>query len=390
MKALKVLTICTLLGAALAVHAQNKTVKVGFLSTLSGPTAAIGTDVRDGLQLFLKSKGGKLGGLPAELIITDDALSTDTAKQNTERLLKREKVDFITGGVFAAVYLPVLPEILAAKTFYLGSNGGPQDYAGVKCNPYYFSVAFQNEDLSPGIASFMDKRGFKSIYLVATAGAGGREVLNGFKRHYKGKYEEMYTKLGQVDYAAELATIRAAKPEAVFAFLPGGMGVSFMKQFVGAGLSKDTQVFVPGYNADEDSLRPLGETLLGTMNTSHWAHDLDNAANKRFVQDFQAEYKRLPSMYAAQGYDVGQLMDAATRDVKGRLSDKDALRKALEAANFESVRGKFKFNKNHMPIHDIYMRVVTKDAQGRVTNKTLTTVAKQQSDPFASECQMSR
>ncbi len=195
MKTLKVLTICTLLGAALAVHAQNKTVKVGFLSTLSGPTAAIGTDVRDGLQLFLKSKGGKLGGLPAELIITDDALSTDTAKQNTERLLKREKVDFITGGVFAAVYLPVLPEILAAKTFYLGSNGGPQDYAGVKCNPYYFSVAFQNEDLSPGIASFMDKRGFKSIYLVATAGAGGREVLNGFKRHYKGKYEPQNPRL---------------------------------------------------------------------------------------------------------------------------------------------------------------------------------------------------
>jgi branched-chain amino acid transport system substrate-binding protein len=370
-----------------AASAADK-VKIGFISTLSGPAAGIGMDIKDGLQLALKLKGGKVGGLPVEVIIADDALNVDTAKQAAERMLKREKVDFITGGVFGAVYIPILPEIIASKTFYLGSNSGPQDYAGEKCSPYYFSVAFQNEDFSPGIASFIASRGVKSIYLIAAAGPGGREVLNGFKRSYKGKYEEIYTKLNQVDYAAELATIRAAKPEAVFAFLPGGMGVAFMKQFVGAGLSKDTQVFVGGFNADEDSLRLLGDTMLGTMNTSHWAHDLDNPANKRFVAAFEAEYKRLPSMYAAQGYDVIQLLDASVRDVKGRIEDKDAMRKALEAANFESVRGKFKFNKNHMPIHDIYMRVVTKDSKGRVTNKTLSTVVKQQSDPFVGQCNM--
>lgn len=366
----------------------EEVVKIGYASTLSGPTAAIGGDIKDGFDLFLKLRDGRLGNLKAEVIVTDNGLKVDAEKQNINRLLKREKVDFMTGGVFGAIYMPVLPEILASETFYLAPNSGLKDYAGEKCSPYLFTVGFQNEDHSPGMAKYMNDANFKSIYLVAAAGPGGREVLDGFKRHYKGAYEEMYTKLGQVDYAAEIATLRAAKPDAIFTFLPGGMGINFMKQYVSSGLNKEIPVYMPGYNADEDSLRSLGEVLLGTLNTSHWAHDLDNQANKKFVADFKANYQRLPSMYAAQGYDVAQLIDSAVRTVKGDLSDKAAVRKALEAANFDSVRGHFKFNKNHMPIHDIYMReVVTNDA-GVVTNRTITKVVEKQQDPFVGDCKM--
>ncbi|MSQ69908.1 MAG: ABC transporter substrate-binding protein [Betaproteobacteria bacterium] len=372
---------------ALPVTAADR-VKVGFISTLSGPAGAIGADVRDGFNLLIKMNAGKLGGLPAEVSVTDDGVNPETGKQAVERMLKRDRVDFMTGIVFSAVLLPVLPAILESKTFYLSPNTGPEDYAGAKCNPYFFAVAWQNEDLAAAMGTFVNEKGFKNLQLIAPNYPGGRETLNGFKRTFKGKYTETYTKLGQLDYAAELAEMRAGKPDALFMFLPGGMGINFIKQFVAGGLSKDVQLFVPGYSADEDSIKPLGETLLGTFNTSQWAHDLDNAANRKFVEAFQKEHKRLPTMYAAQGYDTAQSLDAAIRDVKGKIEDKAALRKALEAARFASVRGNFKFNKNHYPIHDIYMRVVGKDAQGRITNRTIGTVVKNFADPFVTSCKM--
>ena len=234
----------------------------------------------------------------------------------------------------------------------------------------------------------MQERGIKSVHMIAPNYPGGRETLNGFKRTYKGKIEEIYTRFGQLDYAAELSLMRAAKPEAVFVFLPGGMGVNFVKQFVAGGLSRDIRLVLPGSTADEDSIRGLGENLLGTINSSAWAHDLDNPANIRFVAEFERAYKRLPSMFASQGYDTAQLFDAAIRDVKGRIEDKDAFRAALRAARFASVRGNFKFNNNHYPIQDYYLRVVSRDAQGRITNRTLGKIYANRSDPFAASCPM--
>ena len=377
---------------ALALHAGAASaadrLKIGFVSTLSGPAATTGTDTRDGFNLALKMNGGKLGGLPTEVLIADDAVNPDTARIAVDRMIRRDRVDFMTGMVFSAVLLPVMPAILESGTFYLSSNTGPRDYAGEKCNPYFFAVAWQNEDIPAAMGKFVGDRGFGKIALVAPNYPGGRETLDGFKRTFSGKHEEIYTKLGQLDYAAELAQLRANKPEALFVFLPGGMGINFIKQFVASGLSKDMQLFVPNGIADEDMIRPLGEMLLGTFNASHWGHDIDNDANRRFVAAFQAEYKRLPTMYAAQGYDTALLIDSAVRGVKGRIEDKTALRRALEAAKFASVRGSFRFNRNHYPIHDIYMRVVSRDNQGRITNRTLGKVVTDFADPYAGQCRM--
>jgi len=362
--------------------------KIGFVSTLSGPAAATGIDTRDGFNLAIKLNGGRLGDLPADVLIADDAVNPDMARTAVERMLRRDRVDFMTGMVFSAVLLPVMPSILESGTFYLSSNTGPRDYAAEKCSPYFFSVAWQNEDIPAAMGKFVSERGFGKIALIAPNYAGGRETLDGFKRTFTGKHEEIYTKLGQLDYAAELAQLRASKPEALFVFLPGGMGINFVKQFVASGLNKDMQLFVPNGMADEDMIRPLGELLLGTFNASHWAHDLDNDANRRFVSAFQAEYKRLPSLYAAQGYDTALLIDSAVRSVKGKIEDKTAMRRALEAATFSSVRGAFRFNNNHYPIHDIFMRVVSRDSQGRITNRTQGKVVSNYQDPYASQCKM--
>ena len=372
-----------------AAHAADA-VKVGFISTLSGPGAALGIDIRDGFNLALKHTGNQLGGRPAEVIVADDQQSPDVARQLADRMIKRDKVDFMTGIVFSNVMLAVGAPTFAAKTFYLSANAGPSQYAGEQCNPYFFSVSYQNDNQHEAVGKTVQDKGFKRVALLAPNYPAGKDALTGFKRFYKGEVvQEIYTKLGQLDYAAELAQVRAAKPDAMYIFLPGGMGINFVKQYVASGMSKDATLFGPGFSADEDVIGAVGAPMLGMFNTSQWAHDLDNAANKRFVADFQKAYGRLPTLYASQGYDAAMLMDAAVRDTKGQLGDKAAVRQALKAAKFNSVRGSFKFNANQFPIQDYYLRVVTQDTQGRITNRTLGTVFKGHTDAYAAACKMS-
>ena len=369
-------------------HAADK-VKVGLLSTLSGPGAGLGVDIRDGFQLAVKHSGGKLGGLPAEVIVADDQASPDAAKQTADRLVKRDKVDFMTGVVFSNVMLAVGQPIFQSKTFYISANAGPSQYAGAQCNPYFFNVAWQNDNLHEAVGKVVTDKGFKKAAILAPNYPAGKDALAGFKRFFKGEVvQETYTALNQLDYGAELSKIRGSGADAVYIFLPGGMGINFIKQFVGAGLSKDMTLFGPGFSGDEDVIRAVGEPMLGMFNTSQWAHDLNNAANVKFVTDFQKEYGRLPSLYASQGYDAARLIGAAVRDTKGNLDDKNAVRKALQAAKFDSVRGAFKFNTNQYPIQDYHLRVITRDTQGRVTNRTLNKVFEQHADAYAKDCKM--
>jgi branched-chain amino acid transport system substrate-binding protein len=384
-------TIAALLAAAtLASPAfAADAVKVGFVSTLSGPAAGLGVDIRDGFQLAMKHLGGKLGNLPAEVIVADDQQNPNTAKQVTERFLKKDKVDFMTGIVFSNILLTVAKPVLDSQTFLISANAGPSQLAGEDCNPYFFNVAWQNDNVAEAIGKWASDEGMKTVISIAPNYPGGKDAVSGFKRFYKGKMaDEMYTKLGQLDYAAELAQLRAAKPDAVYFFLPGGMGINFVKQFVAAGLSKDIRLITSGFSADEDVIGAVGEPMLGLFNSSHWAHDLDNAANRKFVADFEKEYKRLPSLYASQGYDAALLMDSAVRQVKGKLDDKAAVRKALEAAQFDSVRGKLKFNVNHYPVQDYYLRLVRKDDKGRITNKLMGTIFTNHADAYVGQCKM--
>ena len=377
--------LLSLAGSALAADS----VKVGMLSTLSGPGAGLGIDIRDGFNLALKHSGGKFGGLPVEVIVADDQAKPDAARQTADRLVKQDKVDFMTGVVFSNVMLAVGKPIFDSKTFYISANAGPSQFAGALCNPYFFSASYQNDNMHEAVGKTVQDKGFKKVALLAPDYPAGKDALAGFKRFFKGQIAmESYTPLSQLDYGAELSKMRASGADAVYIFLPGGLGINFIKQFVGAGLSKDMTLFGPGFSGDEDVIRAVGEPMLGMFNTSQWAHDMQNPANKRFVADFQKDYGRLPTLYASQGYDAARLMDAAVRDVKGNLTDKAALRKAIAAAKFDSVRGAFKFNSNGYPIQDYYLRVITKDAQGRITNRMLGTVFKNHADAYVGECKM--
>lgn len=370
--------------------AQNDaTVKVGFLSTLSGPGAGLGVDIRDGFQLAVKLSGGKFSGKSVDVIVADDQASPDVGRQTADRLVKRDKVDFMTGIVFSNVMLAVGAPTFQSKTFYISANAGPSQFAGEQCNPYFFSASYQNDNMHEAVGKVVTDKGFKKVALIAPNYPAGKDAIAGFKRFFKGEVaSETYTTLNQLDYGTELSKLRATKPDAVYIFLPGGMGINFIKQFVGAGLSNDITLFGPGFSGDEDVIKAVGDPMLGMFNTSQWGHDMENAANKKFVAEFEKAYGRLPTLYAAQGYDAARLIEAAVRDSKGNLEDKAAVRKALEAAKFDSVRGAFKFNTNHFPIQDYYLRVIIKDAKGRVTNRTLGTVFKAHADAYAASCKM--
>ena len=374
--------------AAAPAHAAER-VKIGFASTLSGPSAALGVDIRDAFMLVVKMNGGKLGGLPAEVLIGDDQFKPEVGRQLAEKFVKLDKVDFLTGFVFSNIMLASIPIAFENKVIYVSPNAAPSPLAGKQCNPYFFAVSWPNDAYHEAAGEHATQKGYKSVYLIAPNYQAGKDSLAGFKRFYKGRIAaEVYTNLGQLDYSAELAQLRAAKPDALYIFLPGGMGINFIKQFVASGLSREMQLITPGFSSDQDIIRPVGEAMLGIVDTAHWALDLDNAANRKFVAAFEQEYKRLPSVFASQGYDAALLIDAAVRALHGKLDDPEATRRALRTAKFDSVRGAFRFNRNQYPIQNYYLRVVAKDAQGRLVNKTIGTVFKDRGDAYVQDCAM--
>jgi branched-chain amino acid transport system substrate-binding protein len=376
------------LATAFSVQAADR-VKVGLVTTLSGPNAAPGIEVRDGFNLAVKLAGGKLGGLKAEVLVTDDQFNPEIGKQAADKNLRRDRVDVMTGIIYSNILLAVAPDVFNAKIPYVSANAGPSQYAGEQCNPYFSSAAWQNDGYHEAAGKYASDKGFKSVYLIAPNYQAGKDALAGFKRMYKGKVvDEVYVRLGQLDYAAEMAQVRAAKPDAVYTFMPGGMGINFVKQYVAAGLSRDIQLVVPGFSADEDVIKSVGDQMVGLFNTAHWNHDFDNPASRRFVDAFEREFGRLPSAYAAQGYDAALMIDAAVTAVKGRVENREAFAKALRSVKFASVRGDFKLNTNGYPIQNYYLRVIGKDAKGRVTNKTIGTIFTNHGDAYVGSCKL--
>lgn len=384
----KLATFALLSALTLTAQAQDS-VKIGFISTLSGPIAGFGVEIRDGFNLALKNSQNKIGGLPVEVVEGDDQASPDVGKQLADKMIKRDKVDFLTGIVYSNVMLAVGPPAFASKTFYISAAAGPAAFAGERCNKYFFGLAWQNDGQSEAAGSYLTSKNFKKVFILAPNYTGGKENLEGFKRYFKGDISaEVYVKLGQLDFASELAQIRSAKPDAVFYFLPSGMSINFIKQYVSAGLDKEIPYFSTGHSADQDVISAVGEQTVGLKNASHWAWDLKNPQNEAFVADFKKTYGRVPTMYAFQGYDVVRLLDSAVKDVKGNLSDKEALHTALMNTDFKSLRGQFKFNTNQFPMDTFYLREVQKDAAGEISNRTIATIFDNHPDAYVGACKL--
>jgi len=366
--------------AALAVSAQAEGVKVGMITTLSGGGAGLGIDVRDGFMLALEQSGRT----DVEVIIKDDQRKPDVAVQLADKMVQSDKVDVLTGIIWSNLAMAVVPSVTAQGKIYISPNAGPSALAGKGCHKNYYNVSWQNDAFNEAAGAYLTEQGGGKLFLMAPNYPAGKDMIAGFKRFFEGEVvEEIYTKLGQTDYAAEIAQIRASDADQVYFFLPGGMGISFMKQYAGSGVEK--QVMGPAFSFDQGILGAVGEAALGVKNTSHWSKDIDNPANKAFVESFVAEFGRLPSLYAAQGFDAALLLVSAM--AKADVSDADAFQAALEAADFGSVRGAFSFASNHHPIQTIYMREVVKEGDV-VTNRIIGTASTEHTDVYAVDCKM--
>lgn len=372
-------------GAAGAADA----VKIGLLTTLSGDGAGLGVDTRDGFMLAVTEAGGMLGGVPVDVRVVDDARKPETAVQAADRLVSEDKVALMTGIVFSNLALAVVPRVTRDDVIYVSSNAGPSQLAGAGCHPNYFNAAYQNDNLHEATGAAVEQAGVKRMVLIAPNYPAGKDSLTGFKRYFKGEVvDEIYTKLGQLDYAAEIAKIRADKPDGVFIFLPGGMGINFVKQYDQAGLKGDIKLFGPAFSFDQDVLPAVGDAALGVINGAQWSLDLDNAANKAFVAGFEAAYDRLPSVYAMQGYEAAHIMGAGLKAAGGDVSKLDDLRAGMRKADFDSVRGEFRFGTNQHPVQDLYAREVVKDDKGRLVNRIVSKVFDDHVDAYAADCKM--
>ena len=380
----------TLALAAGPAAAQQKTIKIGFVSTFSGPTAVIGNDMRNSFELALDHLGRKMGGLPVEAIYEDDQQKPEVGKQKTDKLIESDKVDFIVGYIWSNVLLASLKSAVDSKTFLITSNAGPSQLAGELCSPYVFSTSWQNDQTPQAMGLYMNQKGVKTAYLIGPNYAAGKDMLAGVASTFKGQVigQELTKWPDQLDFSAELSKARAAKPDAIFVFYPGAAGVQFLTQYAQAGLKGQIPLYT-AFTIDETTLPRQKDLALGVPGAQQWVNDLPNEQNKKFVADYIKKHPGArPSFYGAQSYDAANLVNSAVVAVKGDTSKKDEMRREMEKANFKSVRGNFKYGKNHMPIQNFYLQDVVKDAEGNFVLKTVATIVQNDQDRFHDKCPM--
>ena len=383
-------TALALLAAAAAVPAaaQQKTIKIGFISTFSGPAAAIGNDMRNSFELALDRVGHKLGGLPVEVIYEDDQIKPDVGVQKTKKLIESDHVDFIVGYIWSTSVASLKP-LVDSKTITIITNAGASEIAGPMCSPYVFSTSWQNDQTPAAIGTYMNQKGVKSAFLMGPNYIAGKDMLHGVQSTFKGKIvgQELTRWPDQLDFSAELSKAREAKPDAIFAFYPGGAGIQFVTQYAQSGLKGQIPLYT-AFTIDDLSLPRLKDLAIGVPGAQNWVNDLPNAANKKFVADYRAKYHTSPSFYGADTYDAVALLDSAVTAVHGNLSDKEGIRKAMEKADITSVRGNFKFGNNHIPIQNFYLQDAGKNADGSYSLHTVSLIVADDQDKYHTQCPM--
>ncbi|MGH8686283.1 MAG: ABC transporter substrate-binding protein [Burkholderiales bacterium] len=376
-------------GLAMSAPASaEQKIKIGFISTLSGPAGVIGKHMKDSVELALDHLGHKMGGVPVEVVYGDDQFKPDVGVQIAEEMLKKEHVDIMAGIIWSNVMMAVVPVVTGAGKVMVGTNAGASPLAGKACNPQYFSTSWNNDESPEAMGKFLQEQNVDDLYVMAPNYQAGKDMVAGLKRYYRNKIvEEIYTKPGQQDYQAEITQLRAKNPKAVFVFYPGGMGIQFVKQYVQAGL-RDKIPLYSVFTVDETTLPALKESALGQYEARFWSPDFDSPASKRFVADFRKKYGYTPSFYGAQSYDGIMLIDSAVRLNHGSLADTKAVVMAMRKADFDSIRGPFKWNVNQHPIEDFYLLRAEKAADGQVEMRIQRKVFEQHKDAYYQDCHM--
>jgi branched-chain amino acid transport system substrate-binding protein len=388
-KSIAVLAAAAAVACSTAAQAQQQKLKIGFISTMSGPPAIIGKHMKDSVEVALEHLHGRVGGLETEVIYGDDQFKPEVGVQLAEEMLKKNQVDFMSGIIWSNVMMAVVPVVTGAGKIMVGANAGASPLAGAQCNELYFSASWNNDESPEALGKYLNDKGINDLYVMAPNYQAGKDMVAGLKRYYKGRIvDEVYTKFQQQDYQAEISQLRAKNPKAVFVFYPGGMGIQFVKQYVQAGLREQIPLYSV-FTVDETTLPALREAAIGQYEARFWSPDLNIPASKKYVADFEKKFGYTPSYYGAQSYDAIMLIDSAVRGTKGNLKDTQALVREMRKANYDSVRGKFQFNNNQHPIQDFYLlQAVKSDNKDGVAMKIMQKAFEKHQDAYHQECKM--
>jgi branched-chain amino acid transport system substrate-binding protein len=368
-----------------AAAAQDK-IRIGLIYTLSGAPSTLGQQSKNGFELALKSLGGKMGGKDVELFVADDELKPDVAIQKVRGMLERDHVDFVVGPIFSNVLVAIHKPVIDAGKILISTNAGTSNFAGAGCNANFFVTSYQNDQIFEAVGAASNKLGYKRVYILVPNYPAGKDAIAGFKRTYKGEIiEESLLPLNTTDFGPEVSKISASKADALFTFMPGGLGINLLNTFIQAGL-KGKLPIISTFTADEATLPVLKDNAVDVYGVLTWAPNMDNPANKKFVSEYEAAYNAVPASYAMQAYDAAMLINSAVAAVQGNLADQNAVRAALKKAAFTSVRGAFKFNFNGYPIEDFYLTKVAKRADGKYETQVVEKIFANHADGYAKDC----
>ena len=375
-----------LAGNGTAGAANQTKLRPGMMVTLSGSSSVLGTQTRDGFQLALNQLGGRLGGREVELFVVDDELKPDIAVQRLQGLLARDQVELVVGPIFSNILQAIHKPVIDSGRILISPNAGPSLYAGAQCSPYFSVVSYQNDQAHEVMGRYAEGKAYRRISVIMPNYQAGKDAVAGFRRAFRGEIsDEIYVPLTQLDFSAELARIAADKPDAVFTFMPGGMGVALVKQYAQAGLASRIP-FLSTFTFDEATLPAQQEAALGLTGSTSWSPSLDNPANKAFVAAYETAYRNVPSAYAMQGYDTAMLIHSALQQTEGETQDRDRLAAAIRKAEFTSLRGRFRFNSNGYPIQDFYKVRAIKRPDGKFQTEIVDRILTDYADTYAKDC----
>jgi len=371
-----------------AAAAQDDKIRIGLIYTLSGAPSTLGQQSKNGFELALKNLGGKMGGKDVELVVADDELKPDVAINKVHCLLERDRVDFVVGPIFSNILVAIHKPVIDAGKILISTNAGTSNFAGAGCNANFFVTSYQNDQIFEAVGQASNKLGYKRVYVLVPNYPAGKDAIAGFKRTYKGEIiEESLLPLNTTDFGPEVSKISAAKPDALFTFMPGGLGINLLNTYIQAGLKGKIPI-VSTFTADEATLPVLKDNAVDVYGVLTWAPNMDNPANKKFVSEYESAYNAVPASYAMQAYDAAMLINSAVSAVNGNLADQNAVRAALKKAAFTSVRGPFKFNINGYPIEDFYLTKVAKRADGKYETQIIEKIYSNHADGYAKDCKL--
>ncbi|MCA3188264.1 MULTISPECIES: ABC transporter substrate-binding protein [unclassified Cupriavidus] len=364
--------------APAAAGAAGK-VKVGFMLPYTGTYAALGTAIENGFRMYVQQQGGKLGGRDVEYFKVDDESDPAKAPENATKLIRRDQVDVVVGTVHSGVQMGIVKVAKENNTLLIIPNAGVDEATGPLCGPNIFRSSFSNWQPGYAMGHVLAERGMKKVVTLTWKYAAGEQSVKGFKEAFEAKggkvVKELSLPFPNVEFQALITEVASLKPDAVFVFFAGGGAVKFVKDWQAAGLKDKIPLYGSGFLTD-GTLEAQGAAAQGLETTLHYADGLSNARDKAFRLDYAKTYKLQPDVYAVQGYDAAQLLAAGANAVKGDMTRKPDIIKAMEAAKVDSPRGAFTLSKAHNPVQDFYLRKV----EGR-ENKVSTVAVKALADP---------